>query len=254
MKCIKCNNEHDGFFGSGKYCSRSCANSRVFSDEAKLKKSLANKGNVSWNKGSVYTTVEWVISKCQYCGNDIKHRKTQAKQYHAECWKKASGGYRKGAGIGKSGWYNGIWCDSSYELAWVIYQFEHNIPFERNKERFSYEWKGTTKEYIPDFIRYSEIIEIKGYVNGQVKAKLQSVPNLKILFREDLNIEFEYVENKYGKDFIKLYEGNPYKKLTGKCKLCGSLCKEKSVYCSRKCAGAGNNRNNKLRQTIHQTP
>ena len=39
-KCPKCNTEHDK---SGKYCSRSCANSRVFSEESKLKKSLSQK-------------------------------------------------------------------------------------------------------------------------------------------------------------------------------------------------------------------
>ncbi len=244
MKCNRCNKEHNGLFGSGKYCSRACANSRVFSDEAKLKKSLANKGNISWNKGK---ELAWGISKCVYCSEDIKHRKCSPKQYHSECWKKASGGYRKGAGIGKSGWYKGIWCDSSYELAWVIYQLEHNIPFERNKVRYQYNWNDKTLNYIPDFIQNKNIIEIKGFANSQTKEKLKTIPNLKILFRKDLNIEFEYVEKKYGKDFIKLYDGNPYKQLTGKCKLCGSPCKEKSVYCSRKCAGAGNNRNSKLK-------
>ena len=33
--CPKCNSEHDK---PGTYCSRTCANSRVFSDEAKYKK------------------------------------------------------------------------------------------------------------------------------------------------------------------------------------------------------------------------
>lgn len=244
MECIKCKKDHDGSFGSGVYCSRSCANSRVFSDESKIKKSLANKGKLSWNKGK---QLSWIFTKCEYCKNDIRHRKSSPKKYHPECWLKASGGYRKGSGIGKSGWYNGVWCDSSYELAWVIYQFEHNITFKRNKETFSYQWKGVVKKYTPDFIKHGEIIEIKGYVDKQVEAKLQSIPNLKILFREDLNVEFEYVENKYGKDFIKLYQGNPYKQLIGKCKLCGKSCKQKSVYCSRKCAGAGNNRNSKLK-------
>jgi hypothetical protein len=28
MKCEKCNNEHDGSFASGRFCSRECANSR----------------------------------------------------------------------------------------------------------------------------------------------------------------------------------------------------------------------------------
>jgi hypothetical protein len=37
MKCIKCNKEHDGSYGSGKYCSVSCANSRVRTDEVKKK-------------------------------------------------------------------------------------------------------------------------------------------------------------------------------------------------------------------------
>jgi len=37
MKCIKCNKEHDGSYGSGKYCSVSCANSRVRTDAVKRK-------------------------------------------------------------------------------------------------------------------------------------------------------------------------------------------------------------------------
>ena len=40
-QCPKCNKEHTK---PGMYCSRICANSRVFSDEAKLKKSKALKG------------------------------------------------------------------------------------------------------------------------------------------------------------------------------------------------------------------
>lgn len=37
MKCIKCDREHDGSFGSGKYCSRGCANSRVRNEDVKQK-------------------------------------------------------------------------------------------------------------------------------------------------------------------------------------------------------------------------
>ena len=39
MKCsnVKCDKEHDGSYGSGKFCSRSCANSRTRSDETKIK-------------------------------------------------------------------------------------------------------------------------------------------------------------------------------------------------------------------------
>lgn len=38
--CPKCNAEHQK---AGTFCSRKCANSRVFSDETKAKKSIANK-------------------------------------------------------------------------------------------------------------------------------------------------------------------------------------------------------------------
>lgn len=37
MICSKCNKEHSGSFGSGKFCSRSCANSRIRTDEIKRK-------------------------------------------------------------------------------------------------------------------------------------------------------------------------------------------------------------------------
>ena len=39
-KCPKCNSDHNK---NGLFCSRSCANSRTFSEESKIKKSKANK-------------------------------------------------------------------------------------------------------------------------------------------------------------------------------------------------------------------
>jgi len=46
-QCPKCNKEHDN---SGTFCSRSCANSRVFSKEARRKKSVALKGKPTTRK------------------------------------------------------------------------------------------------------------------------------------------------------------------------------------------------------------
>jgi hypothetical protein len=89
---------------------------------------------------------------------------------------------------------------------WVIYNIEHNFNFVRNKKKYSYIWEGKVRKYTPDFIKYGELIEIKGYVDEHTQAKLDSVLNIKVLFRKDLNTEFDYVINKYGKDFISLYE------------------------------------------------
>jgi hypothetical protein len=43
MKCLNpnCNNKHDGSFGSGKFCSRACANSRIRTTETKQKISIS---------------------------------------------------------------------------------------------------------------------------------------------------------------------------------------------------------------------
>lgn len=42
MKCESCKQEHDGSYGSGKYCNRSCANKRERSEEVKQKISLSS--------------------------------------------------------------------------------------------------------------------------------------------------------------------------------------------------------------------
>ena len=61
----------------------------------------------------------------------------------ATCKKnKKSGGYRRNGGKGIRGWYKGYWCDSSWELAYVIYNLEHNIHFIRNTKGFNYKFEG----------------------------------------------------------------------------------------------------------------
>lgn len=54
MKCASCNNDHDGSFGTGKYCSRSCANKRKHSPEvyARISAKLTgtSTGTRKWSK------------------------------------------------------------------------------------------------------------------------------------------------------------------------------------------------------------
>ena len=210
--CKKCGTEFKPSKGLVSYCSLKCRNSRNFSEESKLKKSIANKGNVKCasNKGKFgklhpsWKDPEVLNFTCKYC-NKLGTSRYKTKSYHAECWLKCSGGNRKGSGRGKHGWYEGIWCDSSYELAWVIYQLDHNISFCRNTNSYGYEFNGKTYQYYPDFIQDGNLIEIKGFVNEQTLAKIKSVPNLIVLMRSDLEKEFNYVITTYGKDFIKLY-------------------------------------------------
>lgn len=117
-----------------------------------------------------------------------------------------SGGIRKGSGRGKKGYYKGIWCDSSWELAWVIYNLEHNINFERNNEKFKYVFNNEEHYYTPDFKCNNEFIEIKGYLRNNDTYKWEQFPyKLSVLKKNEMNHILKYVIDKYGKDFIKLY-------------------------------------------------
>lgn len=120
---------------------------------------------------------------------------------------KGRGGFRLNSGTSKKGWYKGYFCGSSWELAWLIYQLDHNISVQRNKEGFNYLFDGKIKKYYPDFLVNEEYIEIKNYETKQVIEKTKQFPHkLKILYKADLKNVFEYVEQKYGKNYIELYE------------------------------------------------
>ena len=124
---------------------------------------------------------------------------------------KRSGGYRIGSGRGKRGYYKGYYCDSSWELAYVIYNIDHGIEFQRNHRKFPYIFEGEEHEFMPDWKIGNKYVEIKGYWTKQWQAKLDQFPKseiLEIITKNEIRPYLEYVENKYGKDFISLYENN----------------------------------------------
>lgn len=84
------------------------------------------------------------------------------------------GGYEPGSGRGKKGWYRGYWCDSTYELAFVVWAVDHEIPFERNVEFFPYEYDGRLMRWMPDFLPADgTYVEIKGYLSEQARGKFE---------------------------------------------------------------------------------
>jgi hypothetical protein len=156
-----------------------------------------------------------IVKECKFCNNQFTVRPSEIDKLYCSnaCYLNDPnkpthpGGYRKGSGNGKHGWYKNYWCDSSYELAFVIYNIEHDIPFSRNKQGFEYEWNEKKLLYYPDFMICGEYIEIKGYWSEQHAAKIKAFPHkLLILFKEDMQFMLDYVILKYGKNFITLYE------------------------------------------------
>lgn len=174
------------------------------------------KGSIPWNKGLIgdirckKSEEEKLSRKGKSSGkcNDpdkelIRIEKIRAKALITHV---KNGGYRQGSGRGKKGWYKGFFCDSSWELAYVVYCLEHNIDIKRNTAQRKYIWEGKTKNYIPDFIVDGTITEIKGYKSEQWIAKLEANPDITVLYQRDMESILTYVCEKYGKDFIKLYE------------------------------------------------
>ena len=117
------------------------------------------------------------------------------------------GGYRPGSGRAKTGYYHGIYCGSTYELVWLIYQIDHNKDFKRFEGVL--EWNGT--KYIPDFLQDGKIIELKGFESVESVARKTLVANRNgyeviVLRKNDLKNEFDYVFYTYG---LSLYGNLP---------------------------------------------
>lgn len=122
--------------------------------------------------------------------------------------KRQLGQYRRGSGRGKKGWFRGYWCDSSYELAFVIYALDQGFAFERNWKSFPYTFEGRPRTWIPDFrLTDGTYLEIKGYLSPQAEAKFGAFPDgLIVVRRENMQFVFDYVLKTYGRDFVRLYE------------------------------------------------
>ena len=76
-------------------------------------------------------------------------------------------------GRNKYGTYKEFHCDSSWELAFVVYCLDHNIIIKRCNEKFPYLYKNSLHYYHPDFIICNNIyVEIKNYVDDIVMEKI----------------------------------------------------------------------------------
>lgn len=223
-KCKNCGKEFlekYSKWSNGDFCCRKCANT----NNSKLKRKIINKKLSLKLKGKKYINGKLIdIEKeyyknpkiCPICNKIISFEKRNYKTCSKKCrYKLCSatlketknyviGGYVPFSCRGKHGYYKGIYCDSTYELAYLIYCLDHNIDIKRCEETFEYEYNEKKHKYHPDFVVNGEIIEIKNYYREINDIKLKSVNKpIKILYYDDLIDIFEYIANKYNKRFTK---------------------------------------------------
>ena len=224
--CPRCGKEfeieiEESLFQKGKYrrfCSRSCANARVHSEETKRKTSASIKNYYTTHPSILPFNTQYKTYICKYCGKEFTmkdNRNTTGRQYCSQkckdTWLKENlysklGGYRDNSGRGKSGWYKGIYCSSTWELAFVIYHLDHNLPIERCAFYRTYECNGVIHKYYPDFITNEGIIEIKGLRTKQWEAKQRANPDIITLYKEDMQKYIDYVRLKYTCVLEELYD------------------------------------------------
>ena len=231
-------------FEKGKYkhtCSSKCAHTRKMSDETKNKISKKIKSYIKTNGslGSINHILKPILIKqiCEQCGNEfeiwnnksydkkltgnnyyskrfcskecsLKHMKCLvSKSTKERCDKGKFGGnnnetYKKH----KHGWYNGLYCGSSYELAFVLYHIDMGDVVKRCELKLQYEYNGKIYNYYPDFEINNDIYEIKGFEDYKAKAKHKQHPYIKWINKELMKPILKYVKEKYGKDFVRLLQ------------------------------------------------
>ena len=125
--------------------------------------------------------------------------------------------------------YNGINFDSAPEIAYFIWLADNNIDFEyKPKQVFFYTYNGKEHFYMPDFKVEDQFVEIKGdqffaedgkmkspyneknNAHNEAKHQCMLANNVKILRTNDYMQFMKYVEDKYGKDYLKQFKNRDY--------------------------------------------
>lgn len=218
--CIHCGRKISYEKRRNKFCSCNCSakksnSTRILIVTDDMRNRARKQMLEQQSRGICITAKDKIKKLCEICNTEFEvspsesHRKFCSRKCSSKMDRTGlGGGYRSNSGRGKRGWYKGFHCQSSWELAWVIYSLDHAIKFKRNNIAFQYEFEGKIRKYYPDFIlEDATYVEIKGYNSEQWISKKSQFPHkLQILDKELIKPYIQYVEEKYGKDFIKLYD------------------------------------------------
>lgn len=218
------------------YCGKICKNANSLRNHERLCKENPNrklsgvavksytKGKPAWNRGLTKENdprVAYMSEQVKLAQSKVTdYRPGQASTPEKELLRRQKisnyaksrnfGGITAGSGRGKKGRYKGYFCDSTYELVYIIYNIDHNIPFKRCERFYTYEIEGKVHKYYPDFeLADGSLVEIKGYHTKLVDIKLKSVNDrpISILFEKDLKYAFDWVKEHYSYKYLyDLYE------------------------------------------------
>ncbi len=200
------------------FCNRSCAASKINatrtrSDDSKAKTSKALKGKTKSlsHQANINASLRKIMKPrppCKVCGNPVRSPR------HMTCSTKCKAKRQQTIALtqvkhggGKKGRYKGIQCDSSYELAFLVYHLDHGSNIKRCEQILTYTFEGEERPYNPDFQIDDQIIELKGFYSSKTKAKLQQHPYIHVIDGKTIKPYIDYVKSTYQvKNVIDLYD------------------------------------------------
>lgn len=215
--CPICNTEFNAYSKWTKdktYCSKSCANKSRGARSEETKNKIRNKllgvkqSSVRIERRKELNKSKRPITYCMICGQPKQH-KTKV-TCSRDCFKTLAtinALKQEKHGGGHKGIFKGYRCDSTYELAFLIWHLDNNIKIERSQNVYDYCYKDKISKYIPDFIVDNVEYEIKGFMCNRAKAKLSQNPHIKVIDRNEIQPYIKYVKSRYGvKNIQDLYE------------------------------------------------
>ena len=217
-KCDRCGKIMTKFYGSGRFCSSKCSHGRSQSTDTRKKIGAKNKviSPATSMRSKNIKQYEENPSTCCICGAtlayDNKNKQTCSKECLSKllkivCNHEPNNSPRPQY---KYGTYRGIACDSSWELAFVVYNMDRGIDISRNKDYFTYCYDNKQHRFYPDFKLDDTYYEIKGQWTEQETAKINCFPpelNLVVIDIASIGTYMKYCEETYGKNFAAiLYE------------------------------------------------
>ena len=200
MKCENCEQDHDGSYGSGRFCSTKC--SRGFSTKSKRKEinEKVSKALIGrpFHGNSRLPYNDIITLTCEMCKKKftIQYNKRKRKGCSIKCsnlltatkvkgqhWKVKDstkmGGPRPGGGRSKALNYispiAGMVKLNNDEIKVAKYFDQLEIKWERNTRGFPYiTEEGISRKYYPDFyiIDKDLYVEYKGWVTEQMEHKM----------------------------------------------------------------------------------
>ena len=154
MACNKDSEVNQPYICYCKYCGKECKNLNSLHNHERLCKLNPNRQESPWVKYNLTKGNVWNKGLTKETDDRVKRQGQTFSQRVKEGIITSVGGFRESAvkGCYKYGYYKNIRCDSSWELAFVVFNIEHNIPIKRNTQRLEYFIDGKKRIFITDFV------------------------------------------------------------------------------------------------------